>query len=63
MNPIDLSCRKQLQIFAPCNLLAIWVKMNWNIEESRNLFIEPKSKTGFLHIVKQLRKCLPKILH
>ena len=45
-------CNKYLQLFTHYyHFLSIAVRMSWNIEENRNLFLNLKSKLGLYHVV------------
>ena len=45
-------CNKYLQLFTHYyHFLSIAVRMSWNIEENRNLFVNLKSKLGLYHVV------------
>ena len=44
------------------SFLSVWVRMSWNLENNRNLFVQPKSKMGPYHVVVKTPKNSPERL-
>ena len=55
-----MSNKKSLQLFTLYQFLSIRVRMSWNLEENKNLFLKLKSRIGLYLFVPTKRKIVPK---